>query len=436
MHKLRRLFGKRVHTRANASSSTSTTFNDDADTPNTSVLRSPLSTSLSSSSATMTLSDSRNDGALVGSSASSSTSGTVPMVPPMLASMSLSGSSLATDDLTDYSTDKYDERFVPISASRMHDVVPPVLINLPHIRCVGVCKGHDKVFKAQYLHANGMTTPVVLKVEELCSPRTDSSLRKHSRHEAAILSSLNHAAYEHIPGHAYIIRLYDHFTFETENRHVLMYEYCQYGSLFTVKHYYGRYITLQERMQWAADFTQGLAYMHDMEIAHRDFKLLNIALCWSVEQNRIVAKLIDFGFSGSYTSSMYESASCGSLDHIAPELLVRRPHHPIHADLWAYAVTLYCLFENTFPFPAYFNNHLLPLEPSCAYFPPEVMKSVPSFNALLASYFVQDGAARPSIRKTYSDSQFFREFERRPLQCPDLFALIEQRRSIEPKLNR
>ncbi len=381
---------------------------------------SSTTSSASSSSATMTL--------------------TIPVVHAHLIPTSRSGPLQEDSDDEDSDFD-FEDRFIPITSTMY--LYPEIIKDLPHIECLGVCKSHPHVLKAQYRHpsssssssssSSGITTPVVIKIEDLCSPRSDSgSVYKHSRHEAAIFNTLNSSKYSHIQGHAYIVQLYDHQIFDALNKHVFIYEYCQYGTLFTVMNGFGHLITPNERMQWALDISRGLAYMHEMDVAHRDIKLENIGLCWSVVEKRVIAKILDLGFSNFYQSSVYELQFSGSADHFAPEMLNpaqrRRGYHPVLADLWAYAVTLYCLFESTKPFPQSVNSLEHPHLTSCKYYKPQIMAGVPSFDHLMRSYFTEDFHSRPPIQHVLDTSEFFLSFPGEPIRDIELFSSLQQRK--------
>lgn len=364
------------------------------------------------------------------SSASSSSSAitlTIPIVHEHLIPTSRSGPLVSDRDDDD---DRFDleDRFVSVTPDML--VYPEIFKEFQNIECLGVCRSHPHVIKARYHHkSSSSTTPVVVKIEDIVSPRPDHTIRKHSRHEAAIFSTLNSSKYSYIPGHAYIVQLYDHHVFESINKHVFIFEYCQYGTLFTVMNGYGRFITPMERMQWALDISKGLAYMHEMDVAHRDIKLENIGLCWSVAERRVAAKIIDLGFSNFYSSTMYDLQFSGSVDHFAPEILRRGRggYHPIHADLWAYAVTLYCLFEGRKPFPSHVNTLESPHLTSCSYYRPQIMAGVPSFERLLRCYFTESCDSRPSIQSVLNESQFFLEFPCEPVINIELFDMLERR---------
>ena len=383
------------------------------------------------------------------SSSSSNTTLTIPIVPQELIPTSRSGP-VEDDDDDDYSdSENYDfeNRFTAITLDMI--IYPEIFKDLPDIECLGICKSHPHVIKARYIHpspslskssssssnaitttSTTTTTPIVIKIVDLCSPRSTTSIYKQSHHEATILNTLNNSKYTHVIGHAYIIQLYDHQIFGAINKHVFIYEYCQYGTLFTLINGHGHLITPRERVLWGLDISKGLSYMHNMEVDYRDIKFGDFRLCWSVSERRIVAKIIDLGFSNFYLPTVYELQFSGSADHFAPEMLDihqrRRGYHPVHADLWAYAVTLYCLFEGKKPFPSSVNTLDYPHLTSCEYYRPQIMAAIPSFNRLLRLYFTEDYQSRPSIQSIL-ESEFFLEFPSEPIIDIELFIMLQNR---------
>ena len=86
---------------------------------------------------------------------------------------------------------------------------------------------------------------------------------------------------------------------------------------------------------------KGLEYLHHFGIAHRDIKCDNILI--SFRTNLPVVKLIDFGFA---TTSTVSNIHCGTPNFMAPELFKKPPYYPIQADIWAFGVMLYYLWES------------------------------------------------------------------------------------------
>ncbi|OHS96525.1 CAMK family protein kinase [Tritrichomonas foetus] len=89
-----------------------------------------------------------------------------------------------------------------------------------------------------------------------------------------------------------------------------------------------------------------VAYMHSIQLVHRDLKLENVLLDTS---GRIL--LADFGFSRRYDSeSGLVDSICGTPHYSPPEIIQGLPHNPIYVDSWSLGIILFMLFFGKFPF--------------------------------------------------------------------------------------
>jgi len=90
---------------------------------------------------------------------------------------------------------------------------------------------------------------------------------------------------------------------------------------------------------------QGLRYLHDRHIVHRDIKLENLLL----DESGTV-KIIDFGFSTIVPPGKKLKVFCGTPSYMAPEIVARKEYSGFCADIWAAGVLLYALLCGSFPF--------------------------------------------------------------------------------------
>jgi len=90
---------------------------------------------------------------------------------------------------------------------------------------------------------------------------------------------------------------------------------------------------------------QGIRYLHDRHIVHRDVKLENLLLD---EQGTV--KIIDFGFSTIVPPGKKLKIFCGTPSYMAPEIVARKEYAGFCADIWAMGVLLYALLCGSFPF--------------------------------------------------------------------------------------
>ena len=111
----------------------------------------------------------------------------------------------------------------------------------------------------------------------------------------------------------------------------------------------------------------GVEYLHELGLAHRDLKLDN---CVMTTNN--VVKLIDFGTATvfHYPGKAYQRATgiVGSDPYLAPEVITQDNYDPRKTDVWSVAIIFMCMVLRRFPwkmpdakadpsFRAFVNGH-------------------------------------------------------------------------------
>lgn len=89
---------------------------------------------------------------------------------------------------------------------------------------------------------------------------------------------------------------------------------------------------------------QGLAYIHNRKVCHRDIKLDN--LIYHEAQNKL--KIIDFGFAANSKEPL--KSMCGTPSYMAPEVTLGKQYSGAPADMWACGVVLYIVLTGQYPF--------------------------------------------------------------------------------------
>ncbi|KAJ2608574.1 serine/threonine protein kinase [Coemansia sp. RSA 1365] len=109
---------------------------------------------------------------------------------------------------------------------------------------------------------------------------------------------------------------------------------------------------LEETFCWFKQVCQGVKYLHQIGIAHRDLKLEN---CLLTDQG--IVKIIDFGCATVFKTPFQKEPSkvvgiCGSDPYIAPEVLMSRrqlPYFAQVADVWSVGIMFMCMTLLKFP---------------------------------------------------------------------------------------
>ena len=138
---------------------------------------------------------------------------------------------------------------------------------------------------------------------------------------------------------------------DSENIYIIM-EYCEKGELFD-RIVEEIYLANDEAACYFYQLINGLDYIHQKGIVHRDLKLENILL----NKNNIV-KIIDFGLSNFYDSNKLLSTPCGSPSYASPDILSGEKYDGIMIDIWSTGIILYAMLCGHLPFDDENNENL------------------------------------------------------------------------------
>ncbi|CAD8062352.1 unnamed protein product [Paramecium sonneborni] len=147
--------------------------------------------------------------------------------------------------------------------------------------------------------------------------------------------------------HPHIVRLYHYFE-DKENVYLIL-ELAENGSLFL---YIRRRKRLPEKEAFVYFFQTclGIEYLHKKNILHRDLKPENLLLD---KQGNI--KVCDFGWSAEANQQTKRTTFCGTLDYMAPEMLLNKPYD-FKLDIWCLGILLYELIHGFAPFKGKTNQ--------------------------------------------------------------------------------
>ena len=110
----------------------------------------------------------------------------------------------------------------------------------------------------------------------------------------------------------------------------------------------------QEASSYFKQIAQGVKYMQDRNILHRDLKLSNIMITMDKQ-----IKIIDFGLAIQLSDFKEEDSTiCGTPNYLSPETISGKRFGPM-SDLWAIGCILYVMLLGSPPFESSTVNQTL-----------------------------------------------------------------------------
>lgn len=172
-------------------------------------------------------------------------------------------------------------------------------------------------------------------------------------------------------------------------------EYVPGGSLRNILEKYGS-LELSVIRNYSWQLLQGLKYLHEHKIVHRDLKSGNILI-----SSDGVLKVGDFGSSkqfGDFDKGLTRSIK-GSPYWMAPEV-IRKDGHGVKADIWSFGCVLIEMVTGRPPWSNYTNDTqkiLLLIAKDDSY--PEIPQTSPMLQDVIKRCLKRD----PSLRPTCED---------------------------------
>ncbi|XP_054797495.1 mitogen-activated protein kinase kinase kinase 3-like [Prosopis cineraria] len=179
-------------------------------------------------------------------------------------------------------------------------------------------------------------------------------------------------------------------------------EYVSYGSISSILQKYG---SLEEHhiRHFTKQIVNGLAYLHDQNIVHRDIKGANKL----VSPNREI-KLADFGMARHVESSSLMYSMKGSLYWMAPEMVNNKIGCTMAVDIWSLGCTILEMATGRPPWSQYKKRVLAKIDNS------KDLPAIPSHlsgeaKALIRCCLQRDPMVRPTARRLL-DHPFIRGY--------------------------
>ncbi|XP_060931429.1 caM kinase-like vesicle-associated, like [Limanda limanda] len=158
-------------------------------------------------------------------------------------------------------------------------------------------------------------------------------VRKAAKNEIMILKLVNHPN---------ILQLID--TYETRKEYLIIQELATGGDVFDWILDQGNY-TERDASNVIRQVLEAVAYLHSLNIVHRNLKLENLMYYTENNHNKVVLR--DFYLSRFENGPITEP--CGTPEYLAPEVVARHRYgRPV--DCWAVGVIMFILLSGNPPF--------------------------------------------------------------------------------------
>ena len=129
--------------------------------------------------------------------------------------------------------------------------------------------------------------------------------------------------------HPNVIRMYDFFL--KGNKAYVILEYAPKGDLFKLLHR-SLFIPESDLERMFVQILLAFDHIHERSILHRDLKPENILL-----NDKLDAKLCDFGWSAKYSEKENRETLCGTAEYMAPEIIYGKKQTQ-KTDVWALGI--------------------------------------------------------------------------------------------------
>jgi serine/threonine-protein kinase ULK/ATG1 len=211
------------------------------------------------------------------------------------------------------------------------------------------CKPIGKGSFAKVFYAISVDDDITYAIKRIDISKLDVKILERLRFEMDVMKKLNHKN---------IVQCYD--TFVTDRYIYLFMEYCNYGSLGDLIK--TRNLDENDTKKIMIQMKDGLEYLRDMKIMHRDLKPTNILLhvektednVKNIDISKLIIKIADFGFAKYFNPDEdlnLNNTMCGTPLYMAPEIVCLGKYNS-KSDLWSIGVIIYEMIYKKVPYTA------------------------------------------------------------------------------------
>ncbi|XP_052073932.1 ribosomal protein S6 kinase-related protein-like [Mytilus californianus] len=159
--------------------------------------------------------------------------------------------------------------------------------------------------------------------------------------ENAIQQCKDEAAIQAMLGdHPFIVKLHEYW--QSRKFLYIVLDYVPFGDMFTLWTFHGYFPQPLVKI-YVSQLALVLDYLHNAGVIYRDLKMENIL--FDQEGN---IQLTDFGLSKWLTKGEKTRTICGTLQYMAPEVLVSHPYGHT-ADWWSLGILMFVMLAGKYP---------------------------------------------------------------------------------------
>jgi len=193
-------------------------------------------------------------------------------------------------------------------------------------------KGFFSVVRVGFLHGDKVACKKLLGKPFKNKTENDLFMR-----EISILSELKHCN---------VIKYLGTSICE-QNRKIIVMEYMELGNLHDLL--LSTQLDFKILVKIAKDTADGMQFLHDNKILHRDLNSKNILL--TRNQKGLLAKVADFGLSRKKLEDTTLSYTMGQIPWMAPEVLQVSKNYTQKADVYSFGILMWQMVSRQSPCP-------------------------------------------------------------------------------------
>lgn len=236
--------------------------------------------------------------------------------------------------------------------------------------------GFAKCYELTEMVSKGVFAGKIVSKRLLTSQKEKEKMSQ----EIQIHKSLNHKNIVHF-----------HNYFDDANFVYIILELCRKRSMMEL-HKRRKALTEPEVRYYMKQILEGVVYLHDRQIIHRDLKLGNLFL-----NDNLVVKIGDFGLAAKIEyNGQRKKTLCGTPNYIAPEVLTKQGHS-YEVDVWSIGCIMYTLLVGKPPFETNSLRETYAKIRRCEYTLPQSL--TPCSAQMLNKMLQPEPSKRPTVRQ-------------------------------------